>query len=247
MPAGGQAKRRVCRAGLPPPRILRYAQNDSKTSRLRPRLLHRAAGGLRHRDRAVAVLHAVLSQDLEPFPLPGAGDAEDGDLLRRVVAGFDDALHYAAGDDVHTGVGDDVHDDGDLLDAGLAEDELGERCGLGRAGVAADLAIVGGPAAVLADGVEDGERAAAGADDQPQVPFELDDAAGDAAVVLGVDLRAPDLELGGRARLAGLLAADAELLEDGGLAVAGLLLHVDVAVEGDEGAILKLAEGVYLG
>ena len=64
----------------------------------------------------------------------------------------------------------------------------------------------------------------------------------------GVDLRAAHLELGRRAALARLVAADAELVEDGVLvAVAGLLLHVEVAVEGDERAVLELAERVDLG
>src|SRR3989304_3495035 len=133
-------------------------------SDLRPRLLDRAAGGLRHRDRTVAVLHAVVREELEPFLLPGAGDAEDGDLLRRVVAGLDHALDDAAGDDVHAGVGDDVHDDGDLVDAGLAEDQLGELSGLVDAGVAADLAGVGRLAAALAEGGQDGGGGAAGTD-----------------------------------------------------------------------------------
>ena len=57
--------------------------------------------------------------------------------------------------------------------------------------VAADLAVVGRLAAVLADGVEERQRAAAGADHQAEVAVELDDVAGDAAVVDGVDLRRP--------------------------------------------------------
>src|SRR3972149_6716049 len=101
MSAGRQAPRRVWRAGLTPPQILLRLwadQNDKNASRLRPHLLHRAAGGLGHRDRAVAVLHTVLREELEPFGLPGAGDTEDGDLLRRVEAGLHDALDDAAGD-----------------------------------------------------------------------------------------------------------------------------------------------------
>ena len=69
--------------------------------------------------------------------------------------------------------------------------ELGD---LAHAGVAADLAVVGGPAAVAAHGVEGGEAGAAAADDQPQVAGELHHAAGHAAVVHLVDLRRPPLE-----------------------------------------------------
>ncbi len=66
-------------------------------------------------------------------------------------------------------------------------------------------------------------------------------------MVLRVDQGAACLELRGRAGLAGLLARDAELVQDGGLPLLRLLLHVDVAVQRDEGAVLELAEGVDLG
>ena len=106
---------------------------------------------LGHRHRAVGVLDAVLLEDLEAFFFPRAGDAEDGDLLGRVVARLSiDALDDAARDDVDARVADDVHDHADLLDAGLAEDELRQLARLLHARVAADLAVVGGLAAVLA-------------------------------------------------------------------------------------------------
>src|SRR5437867_8139682 len=120
----------------------------------------RAAGGLVHRHGAVAVLDAVLAEDLEAVVLPRARDAEDGDRLGRVPPRLDAALDDAAGDDVDARIGDDVHHDGDLLDARLAEDELGQLAGLLHARVAADLAVVGRPAAVLADGVEERQRPA---------------------------------------------------------------------------------------
>src|SRR5690349_17126773 len=58
-------------------------------------LLHlrdRAPGRLVHRHGAVAVLDAVLLQDLEAVVFPGAGDAEDGDRVGGVAAAFDAAL-----------------------------------------------------------------------------------------------------------------------------------------------------------
>ena len=140
-----------------------------------------------------------------------------------------------------------VHHHGDLVDAGLRQHELGEAGRLRDGRVAADLAVVGGLAAVLAHGVEERERAAAGADHEPEVAVELGDVAGDAAVVHGVDLLARDLERRRLARLARLLVADAELLEQRLLARPGLVLHVHVRVERDEAAVLELAERVDLG
>ena len=147
-------------------------------------LLDGAARGLVHRDGAVGVLDAVLLEDLEALFLPRAGDAEDRDLLGRVVAQLEAGLDHAAGDDVDPGVGDDRHHHGDLVDARLGEHELGQAARLLDRRVAADLAVVGGLAAVLAHGVEERERAAAGADDEPEVAVELGDVAGDAAVRL---------------------------------------------------------------
>src|SRR5439155_1855399 len=198
-------------------------------------------------DRAVAVLDAVLAEDLEGVGLPGAGDAEDADLLRRVMAGLDYALDDAAGDDIRAGVRDDVHDDGDPIDAGLAEDELRQLHRFLDARVAAYLAVVGWLAAVLLDGVEDRQRAATGADDEPEVTVELDDAARDAAVVDGVDLRAPNLELRRWAPLACLVRLDAQLVEDGLVTLAVLVLHVEMAIEHDERAVFELAERIDLG
>ena len=79
--------------------------------------------------------------------------------------------------------------------------------------VAADLAVVGGLAAVRADGVEERQRAAAGADDQAEVAVELGDVAGHAAVVLASTSSPASSNGVGLARLAGLLVADAEVLE----------------------------------
>ena len=207
---------------------------------------NRAACGLVHRHGAVAVLHAVLLEDLEALLLPGARDAEDGDLLGRVVAQLEAGLDHAAGDDVHAGVGDDRHHHGDLVDARLLEHELRQAGGLADRRVAADLAVVRRAAAVGAHRVEERERAAAGADHEAEVAVELGDVAGHAAVVHRVDLLAGQLELGGLARLAGLLVAHAELLQQRLLARPGLVLHVHVRVERDERAVLELAQRVDL-
>ena len=130
---------------------------------------------------------------------------------------------------------------------GLREHELGERAGLLHAGVAADLAVVGRAAAVLAHGVEERERAAAGADDQAQVAVELGDVAGDAAVVRGIDARARDLERGRRPREARLVGADAELVEQFLVQLARLALEIDVAVEHEEAPVLEPHQRVDLG
>src|SRR5439155_4193181 len=148
---------------------------------------------------AVAGVDAVPAEGLYPVVLPRARDADDGDRLGGGAARRDAALDHAARDDVDARVGDDVHHDGDLLHARLREDELGQLARLPDARVTADLAVVGGPAAVPADGVEERERAAAGADHEPQVAVELAHVAGDAAVIRGVHLRALHLELGRRA------------------------------------------------
>ena len=113
--------------------------------------------------------------------------------------------------------------------------------------VAADLAVVGRLATVGADGVEQRQRAAAGADHQSEVAVELGHVAGHAAVVLGIDLLARELERRRLAGLAGLLVADAELVQERLLPRAGLVLHVHVGVEGDKRAVLELAERVDLG
>src|SRR5439155_15342127 len=90
---------------------------------------------------------------------------------------------------------------------------VGQAGRLRNRGVSADLAVIGRLAAVLADRVEERQRAPAGPDHETEVPVELGHVAGDAAVVHRVDLLALELELRGLARLAGLLLADAELLE----------------------------------
>jgi hypothetical protein len=65
-------------------------------------------------------------------------------------------------------------------------------------------------------------------------------------VIHGVDLLAGQLELGRLARLARLLVAHAELLQERLLARTRLVLHVHVGVERHEGAVLELAERVDL-
>src|SRR5262249_6428407 len=178
-------------------------------------LRHGAPRGLPHRDRAIAVLAPVALEDAEALLLPGARDAEDRNRLAGVLAELQAGLDHAAGDDVHAGVGDDRHHHGDLLDALFLQYLPGEAAGLRDGGVAADLGVVRGLAALLAHGVGERERAAAGADHEADVATEagvltLDDA----AVVGGVDRLHGLLEGGGGVALAGaLLGADAERLQ----------------------------------
>ena len=110
-----------------------------------------------------------LLEDLEALLLPGARDAEDRDRLARVLAELEAGLDHAAGDDVDAGVGDDRHHHRDLLDAVLFQHLLGQAAGLGDRRVAADLGVVGGLAALAADRVGQGQRAAAGADHEAEV------------------------------------------------------------------------------
>jgi len=176
-----------------------------------PESFRRLGGGLVEGDRSVGVGDAIALEDLEALFLPGSGDAEDGDLLGRVISQLQAGLDHAAGHDVDPGVGDDRHHHRDLVHAGLLEDQLGQAARLGDGRVATDLAVVGGVAAVGAHGVEQRQRAAAGADDQAEVAVKLGDVAGDAAVVLRVDRLARELERRRLTGLAGLLVADAEL------------------------------------
>src|SRR5258707_403719 len=60
------------------------------------------------------------------------------------------------------------------------------------------------------------------------------------------DRLACELELGGLARLARLVVADAEVLQQLLVAATGLVLHVHVRVERDERAVAELAERVDL-
>src|SRR6187399_1759196 len=159
---------------------------------------YRPTGRLPHRDRAVAVLDPVALEDLEALVLPGTGDAEDRDRLAGVLAELEAGLDHAAGDDVDAGVGDDRHHHRDLLDAVLFQYLLGQAAGLGHRGVAADLGVVGRLAALAADGVGQGQRAAAGADHEAEVALEAVVLALDhAAVVSGVDRGDVALEVGG--------------------------------------------------
>ena len=86
-----------------------------------------------------------------------------------------------------------------------------------------------------------------GADHEAEVAVELGHVAGDAAVVLGVDLLAGELEGRRLARLARLLLADAELGEQLLVASARLVLDVHVRVERDERAVGEAPERVDLG
>ncbi len=98
-----------------------------------------------------------------------------------------------------------------------------------------------------ADGVEQRQRAAAGADHEPEVAVELGHVAGDAAVILGVDRLAGELERRRLARLARLVLADAEVGEQLLVTPAGLVLDVHVRVERHERAVGEAPERVDLG
>src|SRR5262249_46271431 len=159
-------------------------------------------------------------------------------------AGFD----HAAGDDVDAGVGDDRHHHRDLLDAVLFQHLLGEATGLGDGGVAADLRVVGGPAALVADRVGQGQRAAAGADHEAKVAGDAVVLALDPAAVVGaVDRGAVALEVGGLVGLAGVVLGDPKLFAQQPLLPADrLVLHLHVGVEGDEAAVGQLRQRVDL-
>ena len=120
---------------------------------------------------------------------------------------------------------------------------------LGDGGVAADLGVVGRFAALAADGVGQGQRAAAGTDHQAEVAGEaVVLALDDAAVVGGVDRRDVLLEVGGLVGLAGVLRGDPELgAQEPFLPPDRLVLHLHVGVEGDEAAVGQLGQRVDLG
>src|SRR5438270_477557 len=113
--------RRTFTAGPPRPPIL-ASSGDRMPRQFGPMM--RAPRCLEHRHRAVAVLDAILAEDLEAVVLPGAGDAEDRDRVGRVASRLDAALDDAAGHDVDPRVRHDVHHHRDLLDARLGQDEL---------------------------------------------------------------------------------------------------------------------------
>jgi hypothetical protein len=100
---------------------------------------------------------------------------------------------------------------------------------------------------VLAHGIEERERAAAGADDEAEVALELHHVSRDPPVVRLVHLRPPDLEVRRGSGLPRLLGADSDLLQQLRVHVPGLGLHVHVAVEHDEASVLELRERVDLG
>ncbi len=207
------------------------------------------AGGLPQRNRAVAVLDPVAVEDFEALLLPRAGDAEDRDRLAGVAVELQAGLDHAARDDVHARVGHDRHHHGDLLHALFLEDLLGQAAGLGDGRVAADLGVVGGPAALLAHGVGERERAAPRADHEADVAVEAGVLAlDDAAVIGGVDRLDGLFERGRRVVLAGaLLGADAQRLEQALLTRHPLVLHLHVRIERDERAVLQLRQRVDLG
>src|SRR3989454_12430439 len=80
-------------------------------------LRDRPPGGLEHGDRPVAVLDAVLAENLEALVLPGARDAEDRDRLGGGASGLDAAPDHTPRDDVDPRVRDHVHHHADLHDA----------------------------------------------------------------------------------------------------------------------------------
>ncbi len=128
------------------------------------------------------------------------------------------------------------------------KDLLGEALCLRDRRVAADLGVVGGLAALRADRVGQGQRAAAGADHEAEVALEaVVLALNHAAVVGGVDRLHVPLELGGLVHLARLGQVDADLLEHLLVAADRLVLHLHVGVEGDEGAVVQARHRVDLG
>ena len=187
---------------------------------------------------------------MKPSSSQAPGDAEDRDRLAGVLAQLEAGLDHAAGDDVDPGVGDDRHHHRDLLDAVLFEHLRGQAAGLGDRGVAADLGVVGGLAALAADRVGEGQRAAAGADHEAEVALEAVVLALDhAAVVGGVDRGDVALELRGLVGLAGVVLGDLQLAlaQQYFLASDRLVLHLHVGVERDEAAVGELGQRVDLG
>src|SRR4051812_39740341 len=180
--------RRMLIGRSPMARYSAYGRGKRQSCGLSLDLGDGAAGRFPERDGTVAGLDPVALEDLEALVLPGAGDAEDRDRLAGVLAELEAGLDHAAGDDVDPGVGDDRHHHRDLLDAVLLQDLLGQAAGLGNRGVAADLGVVGGLAALAADCVRKRQRATAGADHEAEVALEAVVLALDhAAVVGGVD------------------------------------------------------------
>ena len=178
------------------------------------------------------------------FPRPG--HAEDGDRARRFEARLEAALDDAPRDEVGARVVDHVHDDGDALDGGLLQQQAGEGGDLAHAGIAADLAVVGGAAPVRADGVEGGEAGPAPADQERERAIKADDAPGHAAVVGAVDARRLQLEVADLAVGAGG-GIDAEFAQRLALAVEGVVVDFGAGVEGDPAAIGGAGERVDLG
>ena len=123
-----------------------------------------------------------------------------------------------------------------------------EALGLRDRGIAADLGVVGGLAALGADRVGQRERAAAGADHEPEVALEAVVLALDhAAVVGGVDRLDVALELRGLVQLTRLVEVDADLVEQLLVAADRLVLHLHVGVERDERPVGELGQRVDLG
>ena len=205
-----------------------------------------AGGGFVDADRAVAGGDAVMAQEGGALVFPGAGHTKDRDGAGRFASRFETAADDAAGDKIGARVVDHVHDDGDTLDAWLAEQQAGERRDLAHAGVAADLAVVGGTATAGVDGVEGGEAGAAAADEQRKRALELDDAPRDPAVVGAVDAHGLQLE-GTRLAVAAGGGIDVEVTEHGPLAKERVVVALDAGIESDPAAIGGAREGVDLG
>ena len=195
-----------------------------------------AAGGLVHRDGAVAVLDAVLaSRILKPssshapgmrkIAIVSAGSRPDSTQpLMTPRATMSTRVFETTF--IMTAI---------FFTPGFERMSLVSSHAFLHARVAADLAVVGGLAAVLADGVEERERAAAGADHEAEVAVELLHVAGDAAVIGRRRPRRPRSRtaVGGRASRVSSLPMPSSC-EQLGVLVARVALHVDVAVEDEE-------------
>ena len=126
---------------------------------------------------------------------------------------------------------------------------LGQAAGLRDRGVAADLGVVGGLAALAADRVGERQRAAAGADHEAEVAVEAVVLALDhAAVVGGVDRLHVALEVARARRARGARRGRSRSPRSSLLVAADrLVLHLHVGVEGDEAAVGEPGERVDLG
>ncbi len=192
------------------------------------------------------MLDTVLREKPGRLFLPCTGDAEHGDggrgVLPCVKATFDDP----PGDDIGAGVVYHIHDDGDAFDAGRGEEESGELRDLADARVAADLAVVGGFAAVRADGIEGCQAGATTTNQQAKGAIEFDDAARDTAVIRAVDAFGGLFEEGGLAEVAGG-RIEPEVPEEGLLSEESVVVEFHVAIECEPASIGGFHERVDFG